>query len=163
MTPKEQQTLLESIKLLQEENKKFREDTLKIVEALKEKVENKFELPNLEKQIVDSIQVSLQKSITDSLSGYNSPLGKFATNVVNKYSQQIESIFSDDVGEVITTNEFKQKIRETLLLKITKTMLSGVDGSVEKIVNLMKQDMVFRSKLILVINNIVEEFLSQRP
>lgn len=145
---------------IREENNKFREDVTAKVTTVTEKVDKKHIPLQLEDEIMKAVDASLSKALHDALTGYNSPLTKYAANVVSKYQSQIESLFDDVVKEGIQTDEFKQRVREVLLNKIAKTMISGVDGSIDKTINLMKQDQVFRSRLTLSVNMLVDEFLS---
>ena len=164
MTTKEQQTidnLYQLVRDLKTENQKFRDDVTKQVESISTKVEQK-QLPlNLENEVIFSVQNAVSKSLSDALSNsYNSPLVKYAHNVVARYQTQIEAIFDKVVEEGIASDEFKQRVREVLLHKIAKTVTSGIDGSIDKTVNLMKQDPIFRSRLTLAVNGLVDEFLS---
>jgi hypothetical protein len=163
MTHKEEQAVNRVFTLIsemREENKRFREDTSAQVNILAGKVDKKHLPVMLEDEIMKVVDTSLSKALHEALTGYNSPLTKFATNVVDKYRSEIESIFSEVVGEAIKTDEFKLRVREVLLNKIAKTMISGVDGSIDKTINLMKQDAVFRSRLTLSVNVLVDEFLT---
>lgn len=165
MTTKEEQSINRVYALLGEirdANTKFREQVTLQVEAISRKVDEKHLPLNLEGQVFQAIEASMNKALSESLSGYNSPLAKYAQNVVAKYQGQIESIFDKVVQEGIGTPEFKERVREVLLHKIAKTMISGIDGSVDKTINLMKQDQVFRGRLTLAVNDLVQEFLNTK-
>ncbi len=153
-------TIVNELKI---ENATFRNGISSAVECLDKKVDQKFLPLSLEGEIVKAVNASISKSFTDALSGYNSPLQKYALNVVAKYQSSIEGVFDEVVCEAIKTDEFKQRVREVLLHKIAKTMISGIDGSVDKTVNQMKQDSIFRSRLTLAVNGLVEEFLQSKP
>ena len=164
MTTKEQQTIDSLYKVVSElrvENNKFREDITNQTQVLSDKIEKKHVPIDLENEIMDVVDKSLTKAMEVALTGYNSPLTKYAHNVVAKYQTEIEAVFNAVVSEGIKTEQFKERVREVLLHKIAKTIISGIDGSVDKTVNLMKQDAIFRSKLTLSVNTIVDEFLKQ--
>jgi hemoglobin-like flavoprotein len=164
MTTKEQQTIDSLYKVVNElrvENNRFREDITNQTQVLSDKIEKKHVPMDLENEIMDVVDKSLTKAMEAALTGYNSPLTKYAHNVVAKYQTEIEAVFNAVVSEGIKTEQFKERVREVLLHKIAKTIISGIDGSVDKTVNLMKQDAIFRSKLTLSVNTIVEEFLNQ--
>lgn len=146
---------------IREENRKFREDITTQTNKTVEKVEQKHLPIQFEDEIMKAVDASLSKALSEALTGYSSPLTKYATNVVTKYQVQIESIFDEVVKEAISTDDFKQRVRDVLINKIAKTMISGVDGSIDKTINLMKQDAVFRSRLTLSVNGLVDEFLNQ--
>ncbi len=165
MTTKEQQTIDQLHKLVQEmraENAEFKGSVSLLVSGIVEKVDQKHIPLYMEKEIVSTVQDSIKSALQAALTGYQSPLTKYAANVVGRYQTQIEAIFDDAVKQGIATDEFKLRVREVLLHKIAKTMISGVDGSIDKTINLMKQDQVFRSRLTLSVNQLVEEFLEKQ-
>lgn len=150
----------EQLRLQREENNKFKEQITQLVQAINQKVEQKHLPLSLESEVMNSVNTAVGKAINDALGSYNSPLGKYAHNVITKYQSQIEKIFDDAVAEGITTPEFKQSAKHHLVNRIAKLVLSGLDGSTEKVVQQMKQDTVFRSRLTLFVNGLVEEFIS---
>lgn len=164
MTETEKRTIAalnDTVSQLRQENNQYRELLTKKVDVLETKVEAKHIPVQLESEIMEAVDRSLSKALSEAMAGYNSPLVKYAHNVVSKYQAQIEGIFESVVQEAIQTEDFKQRVREVLLNKIAKTMISGVDGSIDKTINLMKQDAIFRSRLTLSVNNLVEEFLKK--
>lgn len=165
MTTKEQQTidqLFQTVSSLREENRIFKQSISELVDKMNSKVDAKHLPLSLEQNILATMNQAMSKSISDALGGYSSPLNKYAINVVERYENQIKSVFDSIVSESIQTEDFKDSIREVLLNKITKTMIAGVDGSVDKVVVQMKNDPVFRSKLTLFVNNLADEFLGKK-
>jgi len=165
MTLQEQKTidsLNKSINQLREDNLKFKDDITQLIKVINKKVDEKREPLSLEKEVIyslnDSLKIAFQKALSDS---YNSPLKKYADNIVIKHQVAIEKIFDTIVTEGISTYEFKESVRITFLNKLSKTVVSGIDGSLEKTINLMKQDSIFRSRLTLAVNTLVEEFINQ--
>lgn len=157
------QSLHEVLAAIRKENSEFRELLAARVNGLQDQVEKKHVPINLENEIMQAVDKSISKALAEAMTGYNSPLVKYAQNVVQKYQSQIEGIFSDVIQEAIQTDDFRQRVREVLLNKIAKTMIAGVDGSIDKTINLMKQDAIFRSRLTLSVNGLVDEFLNQKP
>jgi hypothetical protein len=165
MTNNEQKSINEVYALMskiREENQKFREDINLQVTSTNKQVAEKHIPIVLENEINNAINSSITKALTDSLGGYGSPLTKYAQNVVAKHQVQIEGIFDSVIQDAIGTAEFKQRVREVLLNKIAKVMISGVDGTIDKTINLMKQDAIFRSRLTLSVNALVDEFLNKK-
>ena len=129
MTHKEQKSIDHMMNLMSKihtENDTFKKMLLERVEAAEKKVDQK-KLPlNLENEVVyaakDVIRESLKKILLDS---YNSPLKKYAENVITKYQDSIEKIFDKIVSEGIETPEFELAAKEGLLNKIAKTIISG--------------------------------------
>lgn len=165
MTNTEQKTVNDLFKIasdLRDANTKLRDELELRVKAVEYKVEQKHLPLSLEEETIKAVHSSISKAFNDALGGYNSPLQKYALNVVNKYQSSIESVFDDVVKEAIKTDDFKVRVREVLLHKIAKTMISGIDGSVDKAINQMKQDAIFRSRLTLSVNNLVDEFIQKK-
>lgn len=162
MTTTEQKTVNDLYKIasdLRDANNKLRDEVEQRIKNIENKVEQKHIPLMLEDEVQKAVHSSIQKAFNDALGGYNSPLQKYALNVVAKYQTNIENVFDEVVKEAIKTDEFKQRVREVLLHKIAKTMISGIEGSVDKTINQMKQDSVFRSRLTLSVNSLVDEFL----
>jgi len=165
MTTTEQKTVNELLQVardLREANNNFRLEVEAKLKSVEGKIEQKHYPMILENEIQLAVQSSIKTAIESALTGYNSPLQKYAVNVVQKYQSSIEAIFDGVVSEAIATDEFKQRVRDVLISKIAKSMVSGVDGSVDKTINLMKQDAVFRSRLTLAVNGLVDEFLQKK-
>lgn len=154
--------LRETIRELRESNAEFKEGMVARLEATEKKVEQKHVPLVLEDKIVEAVEANISKALADSLTGYQSPLHQYALNVIKRYQDEIETIFNEVVAEGIKSPDFKQRVREVLLHKIAKTVSQGIDGTVDKTVNLMKQDQVFRSKLTLAINTVVGEYIHER-
>ena len=111
MTQSEEKAIKQVFELLnniREENKKFREDLTNQVNAATEKVDKKHLPVMFEAEIMKAVDTSLAKALSESMTGYNSPLVKYAQNVVSKFQPQIELIFENIVQEAIATNDFKQ-------------------------------------------------------
>lgn len=164
MTNAEQKSLSELTQLVKDlrtQNADFKQAMEIKVANLEKQVEQKHLPFSLESEVVKAAQNSITTALAAAMTGYNSPLVKYASNVVSKYQNALESLFDEAVKDGIQTDEFKARVREVLISKIAKTMISGVDGSIDKTINLMKQDAVFRSRLTLAVNNLVEEFLEQ--
>jgi|SRR6185312_1037305 len=154
MTNTEQKTVNDLYKIasdLRNSNQTLREELMTRVAKAEIKVEQKHIPLTLEDEVQKAVYSSIQKAFNDALGGYNSPLQKYALNVVAKYQDSIETVFDEVVKEAIKTDEFKQRVREVLLHEIAKTMISGIDESVDKTINQMKQ-----------VNNLVNEFLETK-
>lgn len=83
----------------------------------------------------------------------------------NKWTQMIidnflrfDSSVRDFQATLFETMNFDDLVREYDI--INKTNL--IDGSIDRTINLMKQDTVFRSRLTLSVNGLIDEFLNQK-
>lgn len=165
MTIKEQQTidqLLSVVKDLREENRMFRNDITDLVSQINSKTEKKHLPVTLEQEILTTAQIAINDSIKSVLTGYNSPLSKLVLEVVNSYNAELKEIISSSFNQVIKLPEFKQSIVSAFSHKVSRTIISNNDGLFDKVSNELKQDAVFKSKMALAVNNVVNECLSER-
>jgi uncharacterized protein YtpQ (UPF0354 family) len=161
----EKQQLAELIRLvtdLRSENVKFREDINKQVLAINSKTDHKHIPITLEKDILSTVQSSVSTAIQNVLSGHSSPLTKLVHSVVEENSTEIRKIISDSFTEVIRKDEFKQSIVNAFSHKVARTIISNNDGLFDKVANELKQDSIFKSKMMLAVSNIVDECLNDK-
>ena len=161
MTVSESKKINELSNILREiktENAQFRKDVVAEIETLKTKQKP----VQLEIDILRSVQIAVGEAIKTSLTGYDSPLVKLTDIVVNNHSQQIKRVVSDSFNEVINTDEFKQAILNGFTHKVARTIISKGGGAFERVVNDLKQDAVFRSKLAIAVDSVVNEVLNER-
>jgi|ERR1035437_15349 hypothetical protein len=162
MNSKEQQTvdaLLKVVQDLRSENQKFREDVKLHIDAINAKTEKKHIPISLEQDILRTAQIAMQESIQKVLSGYDSPLAKLTTSVVNENSTFLKQLISESFNTVIRTDDFKQSIIQAFSHKVAKSIISNNDGLFDKVSNELKQDAIFKSKMALAVSNVVEECL----
>ena len=165
MTTKEQQTvdsLLKAIQDLRTENAKFREDAKNQIEAINVKVDKKHTPIHLENDILGVVKSSITESVKSVLTGYNSPLNKLITSVVDENSTELRSIISDSFTTVIRLGDFKASIIDAFSHKVSRAIISNNDGLFDKVSNELKQDAIFKSKMSIAVANVVEECLTQR-
>lgn len=161
MNKEEQKTLDKLYELIV----KTREENKALGEALKsvnDKVDKKHEPIYLEKDILQVLQVSMNKAIQDCLSGYSSPLTKLVNSVVESRSTELRKIIADSFDNAIEKDEFKSAIREGFSHKIARTLINNNGGLFDKVSNELKQDAVFKSKMAIAVANVVEECMETR-
>ena len=162
MTSNEQKTINELYKLVSDmrsENERFKEIVTKQVDSINDKVDKKHLPITLESNILQVMQHSIDKAIKAVLTGYNSPLNKLVSEVVDSHSVELKSLISDSFSQVIRTDEFKQSIISAFSHKVARTIISNNDGLFEKVSNDLKQDQQFKAKMVLAVANVVEECL----
>jgi len=161
MTKDEQKLFNDMHKFLSDmkrENEIFKNLLSEKVLQIDEKVNAKYIPINLENDILHSVQDGINKILHDILSSYNSPLSKLVSKVIEKHKETIEEAFDAVVSEEINNNNFSDSIKQEFIKKIAKSVLSGIDGTIDKTVNAMKQDSIFRAKLTLMINILIDEW-----
>lgn len=165
MNKEEQKTvarLYQIVSNIRQENKILTEQLTNMVNKLNEKVEKKNEPIYLEKDILQVLQVSMNKAIQESLSGYNSPLIKLVNNVIESKSTELRKIIADSFDNAIAKDEFKSAIREGFSHKIARTLINNNGGLFDKVSNELKQDAVFKSKMAIAVANVVNECMEER-
>ena len=143
---------------IKKENEQFRSILAGKVIQIDKKVEATHFPINLEKDILHSVQAAMKKVIHDTLTAYGSPLKKLVSNVIENHENEISEAFEAVVSSEINTDIFPEVIKQEFTKKIAKSVLSGIDGTIDKTVNVMKQDSVFRAKLTLMINSLIDEW-----
>ena len=151
------QDMKNELNSLRRENESFKSD------CTKEIIEIKTLSPiQLERDILAATQIGIGKAIQESLSGYNSPLLKLIEGVVQTNSVELKSMIQDSFTRVIRTDEFKQSILDAFTHKIGRILIDKSSGILEKTVNDLRQDAVFKSKLALAISSVTEDYLKEK-
>ena len=114
-------------------------------------------MSQLEKDILSTIQVTLGKSISEALNRYDSPFVNLVNKVVEDHESELRRIFSTSFKDVISTDEFQESVRNAFKHKVAKILVSKLEGQIEKSVTALRADPTLRSKMILAIENIIEE------
>ena len=159
MNYKEKQSvekLSEKVTELVNQNIQHKKQITELVEKLNQKVDQKKIPLEMEKRVLSSVENAIHESLIKALTGYNNPLEKIAHSVVEEYSESISSIIRQKVGEEIDSLDFKALVGEEFRKKLSKAAIAGADGVVDKEFNKLKKDPVFRSKLTIAINNLIE-------
>jgi len=165
MTLKEEQSIEKLLKVVSDlisENAKSKKETLELIEKINSKTDKKHLPITLEQDILQVTQQSIQLSIKDVLTKYDSPLGKLVKSVIEENSTELKSLISDSFTKVIRTDDFKKSIVNAFSHKVSRTIISNNDGLFEKVSNELKQDSIFKAKMSLAVANVVEECLRER-
>lgn len=110
-----------------------------------------------EREILNGLNDGIQKAIKEQLSGYNSPLTKMIESVMNNNRDSIIGKMDSALKAVIENPEFESVLKEEFNRKVAKTLLSGLEGTVEKAANAFKQDPTIRAKMVMAIQAIIEK------
>lgn len=114
-------------------------------------------MSDLENQILNQVKVSIAKSIDSELTGYNKPLSKLTEKVIEKNSDELRKTIEESFLSVIRSDEFKDTILEEFKHKVSKILVSQLVGHVDQAVSKIKQDPTVKAKMIVAINNIINE------
>lgn len=159
MTKKEELLLEESVKELKKENQEIKE----LLKTLSEKLIKKEEQEKLPFSLEKNIQMNINTAINDSikktlLDNYNSPLRKLIETSIEKYKTDIMERLDRALMVTLCDQHFNSFLEEAVKNKISRELVGAVESNLGKTINTLKQDPVFRSKLVLKINELVSEY-----
>ena len=159
MTKKEELLLEESVKELKKENQEIKE----LLKTLSEKLIKKEEQEKLPFSLEKNIQMNINTAINDSikktlLDNYNSPLRKLIETSIEKYKTDIMERLDRALMVTLCDQHFNSFLEEAVKNKISRELVGAIESNLGKTINTLKQDPVFRSKLVLKINELVSEY-----
>jgi len=111
---------------------------------------------DFEKEILNGLNDGIQKSIKEQMGGYNSPLTKMIESVMNNNRESIMSKMDIALKSVIENPDFTVVLVDEFNHKVAKSLLSGLEGLVEKAASSFKQDPTIRAKMVMAIQSIIE-------
>jgi len=113
---------------------------------------------DLEKDILSSVQVALHKAIIEALhGGYNSPVAKLCSEVVEDNKQQLKELVQEQFSFFLTDTSFKAELKESLNKRLAKVIIGRMGGAIEKRVNELNRDPTTRAKLTVAISSCMED------
>ena len=111
----------------------------------------------METEILAAIKESLAQAINNSLVGYNKPLDRLVSRVIEKHDAALFDLVDTEVGALCNSPEFRQEVRNALNTKLARTLVAKMEGALEKEVNTLRQNPATRARILLAIENIVKE------
>ena len=110
---------------------------------------------NLEQDVLKAIQVAVGAAINSTLTGYNSPLNKLVTDVVNKHTGELRDTIEDSFSKVILTDEFKESVNNAFNHKLARILVDKLEGAIEKRANELRSDPTMKAKMIIAIEGLI--------
>ena len=110
----------------------------------------------LEEQITRAAQVAISKSIETALSGYNSPLSKLVEEVVSAHMPNLRQAVKDEISKLCDGPAFREQLGRELNAKLARTIISKMDGEIEKRMNELRSNPEVRAQITLAITRILE-------
>ncbi len=113
---------------------------------------------NLEKEIIESINSAIHKSIGEVLSGYSSPLRKYIEYAVSKHSDIVTELLDASLVELKNNDEFKAMMRDTISRKIAKELVNQFgEGIFKQQIDKLKADPTIKARCILAVEGLLKE------
>lgn len=150
-----------SIRALELHNQNHINNVHKQIDEMNEKIDKKHLPVFMEKDILQATQTAITKSITEALSGYNSPMQKLVNSVIESHQNDLREILNDSFTQVINTEDFKKSVVNAFTHRIAKNLVSTNDSLFDKVTSDLKQDPVFKSKMMIAVANIVDEHIAK--
>jgi len=117
-------------------------------------------MSELENKVNQAIEESIHEALRERLKGYSSPLQPIIDKVVEEKFEAIESTLNKAFSKTLEASSFQKLILEEFHRKVAKLLISKLEGSVEKAVNDIRQSPSLRAKLILAVENFIDEAVS---
>lgn len=160
MTKDEKEKFAELEKLMKDiiySNREFVVNNAKKIEKLEKKVEEKHIPISLGKEILKKVNSSIAKSITELLANpYHSPLFKMAEGIVKNYEAELKKQMEKILEESVTVG-FDLEIKQAFRHKVARSLIAALESETDKTVNKLKNDPIFKSKLLIEIDRLVSE------
>jgi hypothetical protein len=111
----------------------------------------------LEKEIIIATRQSVSKAILEQLSGYSSPLRPYIDEVVKEQADELRKQLRKILSGVLTDPQFAKILKEEFRHKVAKNLVGELTGSIDKAVNLFRQDPTLRAKLVTAIEEFIDK------
>lgn len=112
---------------------------------------------DIKKEVLNLLAESIKSKVASHLEGYSSPLTQIVNEVVDKHTPAIRKMVDEFLTESLGSSEFRTALKEEFNHKIAKTMVGKLEGSVEKAVEVLRQDQTLRAKMVVALDNIIKE------
>lgn len=111
--------------------------------------------------VTDVINKKLLETLENEIvKGWNTGLSDIVKNVVALNRELITQRYNDALKNALLGENFTRAITEEFQRKIAKNMVAKLEGQVEEAVNVIRQDQTLRAKMIVAIENIINEHQS---
>jgi carbon storage regulator len=108
----------------------------------------------IEHALRDAIREGIKARIADR---YDSPLAKWLTESVTAQALKFRKLLDDAVGSCLSDADFTASIAAAVRSTLAKTLVQQFGGQLERQVNTLKSDPVTRARIVLAIEEIVEQ------
>jgi len=108
---------------------------------------------DIEREIFRGIQQAIGDAVKNHLaqSYKETPLSRLVEKVMSQRTGELESILNDAVTQAF--GEFRDQLKNAAAHKLARTLISKVEGEIEKRANELRADPGFRARLTLAIQD----------
>lgn len=119
-------------------------------------------MAELETEVWSMVQKGVYDAVKQRLSdNYNSPLVKLVDQVVDSHAGELRKLMDELFTAAIRSDSFKQAASERLAHQVAKTLMSKMEGAIEKAANTLRSDPTMKAKILLAVERIVAEHQPQ--
>ena len=109
-------------------------------------------------EILEIAKKAIEEKVIERLgAGYSSPLNAIIEEVIAEHRPELKALFNECLESIVANTSFKKTLKEEFLHKVAKNMVGKLEGTVEKAVDVMKQDQTLKARMVLAIENIINE------
>lgn len=116
---------------------------------------------DIQEQIEKNVGEAIKKSLDSYLGGYQSPLNPIIAQVVKKHKPKLVEAVSSALDSLTSSESFKKELIEALNAKLARTIISKMDGELEKRLNDLRANPTTRARITLAIEKIVKETIEK--
>jgi hypothetical protein len=110
----------------------------------------------LEQQVMQAVTNGLAEAIMKKFEGYNSPLDALLKDVLTRRSTELSTLMDNAITAAIRTDDFKTSLADAFDKKLSKVLLAGFEGEIERRANKLREDPAFRAKITVAIDAAVK-------
>jgi len=112
---------------------------------------------NIDEIIAKELHGAIAKTVSERLSGYNTPLSKMVDEVVSSQAQEIKSLLREAITEAVSKDDFRAEVKSAFVHTLARSLMNDFKGEIEKQANALRQQADFRARVVMAIEKIVSE------
>lgn len=110
-----------------------------------------------EELVTKELKGAIITVIKERLGGYGSPMSKMVDEVVLQNTSLIKDLLRESITESFSKEEFRNEIKSAFAHTLARSLMADYKGEIEKQANALRQQPDFRARVILAIENLVNE------
>lgn len=110
-----------------------------------------------EKAILETVKSAVHESVLKTLTAYNNPFDTIVRSVIEAHSDELKEQVDTMLNGIFKDKEFKAILKEEFQHKVAKTLVAKLEGAIEKGVNSYQQDPTLRARMVLALEEIVNQ------
>lgn len=107
--------------------------------------------------VVDVVREALMSKVGKVLDGYSSPLDKIICSTIAEHEEELSAIIRQALALTLKDKQFVANVNTEFKHKIAKVLVGKMEGAVEKATEKLRANPTLRARLIVAIENIINE------